>query len=326
MAVIKLAQDTSRLSISPWFDKGYVFKSLKLTEQLGDHIATGEIVLTSDGSDLQPIIKEELVTINYQQLVEHKLLEYDIVGYIYARRLLENEVHLSFIVAPNKEFSTESVVKEFKNMTIDQVISSIYPGEVKFLTKGDAFLSPDVSGPLDKLDQNGFTSLDLCYRLCRSYRKDSVYALGLEGLFVKDLTREPFEIYSEGDNMPIDLPKFGYYKEMEFESIPKKPSVNIQPRMYGTKYALTRKDFHADLMDVYQYNTRYLTDMKCRLRLRFNTRFPYFKLGDLVKHKNKHNFNKGKLYVVSWININIEFNNIVFDCELNSWEDTTIDH
>lgn len=323
--VIELAQGTSRISISPWSDKGYVFKSLKMMEQIGDKLASGEVALTSDGQDLSLILEENIIIINYEQkLSDNDLVTYDIVGYIYARKFLENEVQLKFVAAPNKEFSTESVVRKFSDMTIDQIISDIYPGELFIYTKDDKFLEPDVKGQLTDLDQNGLTRLDLCYTLCRSYRKDTVYGLGLEGLIIKDFTREPFEIYGEGDNIPTDSYSVNYFKEMEFKSIIKESSVNIQPRMYGFKYALTRKDFHSDLMDIYQYNTRYLTAMNSTLRLRFSTRFPKFKLGDMVRYTNKHDFNKGSLYIVTWININIDMNKIEFDCELSSCDETKL--
>lgn len=318
--------DNTWLEIYPWQSKGYLFKSMNLTEQIGDNIARGEVILTTDGTDLDPIINEDSIEIYYtQHITNSKPVHYDIKGFIYSKKLMENELYLYFIAAPDKNFSTKSLVREFKEKTLDQVIDEIYPGYICKLDNPS--IESDVKGPLNKLDQNGLTNLDLCYRLCRSYKKGSMYSLGLEGLILFNLENSnqiPYEIDGESDSAYLEPPKFGYYKEMEQESLSRDSSVNIQPRMYGTKYILTKKDFHSELADIYQYNTRFLTDMKSRVRLRFISRFPEFKIGNLVRFKNKHNFNKNRNYVVSWINIDIKLHKITFDCELNSWEDTCI--
>jgi NMD protein affecting ribosome stability and mRNA decay len=94
--------------------------------------------------------------------------------------------------------------------------------------------------------------------------------------------------------------------------------------MYGYKYDLVKNDFHSDLLSVYQYNERYTTNLKSRIKLRFSTRMPEFKIGDIVIYNNKYKFNKGKKYIVTYINIRINFNEVTFDCEISGWEDVVI--
>lgn len=336
MAAIKLAGGSSTLDVSPWFDNGYVFKELQMKEEIGDTIASGVIKLTSDGKNMSLINTQETLHISYNQIswkesdkneeASEGPVNYEIDGYIYHREFIENEIHLSFIAIKNKEFTTVSKVAKYK-VGIKKTIEALYPGRCEFWTTDDINqLLPDIDGPLEDLDQNGLTDYDFCRRLCRSYKRDSVYSFGLEGLFIKHIYRQRQwrMIYAESDCINLGMYDINYYKEMELDSKSVDKSKNINALMYGFKYDLVRTDFHSDLLSIYQYNEKYTTDLRCRIKLKFLNRLPRFKIGDLVKYKNKFKFNDGRMYVVTWMNFSITLNTIELECEISSWDNVTI--
>lgn len=337
MAAIKLGGENVTLNISPWFDSGYIFKSLEMREEIGDKIASGIVRLTSNGKNLSLINTENSLHISYTQLpwkesdkneeASEGVVNYEIDGYIYHKEFLENEVHLSFVAINNKEFTTVPKVAKYKDITIRDIIKSLYPGRCEFWTTDDINqLLPDMNDPVDSLDQNGMTDFDFCSRLCRSYKRDAVYSFGLEGLFIKHIYRgrQWRMIYGESDNINLGMYDINYYKEMDLEPEVRNKSVNLQSSMYGFKYDMVRTDFHSELLSIYQHNERYTTNLKCRLKLRFLNRLPKFKIGDLVKYKNKLKFNEGKMYVVTYMNFSIDRNTTELQCEISSWDDVTI--
>lgn len=324
MAAIKLGDQKTVLNITPWFDSGYVFKELEMQEEIGNRIANGVVKLTSDGTNLGMIVSQNTLTITFHQEVwQNKSVDYTITGWIYMRKHIENEAHLYFVAIPDNDFTITSKVAKYK-IGIKKTIKALYPGKKKFLDVNDVELEPDVPGNLDSLDQNGMNSFDFCSKLCRSYRKDAVYSFGLEGLFIKSIYRKPFIVYGESDCANTDMHDIMYHKEMDLDSKQRDKSVNISARMYGAKYEMTRGDFHSKLLSIYQYNERYTTNLKCQLKLRFLTRIPEFKIGDIIEFKNKISFNEGKRYIVTFIRFTIKGNEVLFDCQCSSWQDVSI--
>lgn len=311
---INLAGKNLTLDISPFMNSGYIFKRLRMREEIGDEIASGQVEMTTDGTDMSLISSQKTINILLKQLDGTK---YDITGYIYSRDFLSNEYTAKFIAIGDKEFTTVNKVAKYK-VGIKKTIQSLYPGKVDIKDN----IEPDVPGELLYLDQNGSTSLDFCSRLCRSYKKDTVYSFGLEGLSIKSINSKPIDppIVANSDCMVVDMYNLNYYKEMELSSEKKSKTENIQPRMYNFIYEVTKNDFHSDLLDIYQYNTRYFTDMYTRIKLRYSTQIPNFKIGDVVTFRDKYNFNR-KRYVVTRIDISIELNTTIFECELSGWED-----
>lgn len=331
MASINLANENSKLDVTPWFESGYIFKELTMREEIGGNLASGVIKLTSDGTDMSLINTQNTLDITYIQLPwddKEEQVEYKVKGYIYHKEFKENEIHMSFVAVSDRDFSTLSKMNTYENLSIDKVISDLYPDKdrIKFLDSNDQLLQPDMNEPLT-ITQNALTNLDFCKRLCRSYRKDSVFAFGLEGLFIKSIYRnppEPIEIVGESDSIVMGMFNMNDYKEMTMTEDPRELSVNLAPVMYGFDYYITRNDYYAELLKVYLYNTRYYTAMKCSMKLRFITRLPKFKLGDIVTYKDPHKFNQDRKYVVTFISIEIIRNEITMNCELSSWDDVRI--
>lgn len=324
MASIELAGGTSTLNITPWFDCGYRFNSLDMTESIGGKIGSGTVHLTSDGENINMAATETTINITFIQNSgnANSSVVYDIKGWIHMRKVIENEVYLSFITVNTNDFSVTSKVRKFKDKTLKDIIKELYPGEVLFQDD----IEPDVPGPLDSIDQNGHTDYDLCDRLCRSFKKDVVYSFGLEKLSLKPRDRKdkPYQIIAESNNVSLDLFNINYYKEMDLSPENKNKSVNIQAKMYGFKYVMSRIDFHTDLYEVYMHNDKYFTDMKCTLILKYHHKIPDFKIGDIVIYENKFNFNKDKKYIVSSIEFKIDNNKIDLICSCNSWEDVNM--
>lgn len=326
MAAIELAGGNATLNVTPWMDSGYVFNDLIMQEEIGDNIAYGKVNLTSDGNSLDLMLSQDTLNINLTALIWQNVQPiWNITGWIYRREMLENDIILHFVAIPNDDFTITSKVQKYK-LPIKDVIKDLYPGTVKFLDSNDSELEPDVKGNLEDLDQNGMTSFDFCSRLCRSYRKDAIYYFGLEGLFIKNIYRNPpcYTVYEEADAIPLSSHSVNYYKEMNLDSVQRDKSVNISAKMYGWKYDTVRTDFHSDLMQIYQYNERYTTNLKSDLLFRFSTRLPEFKTGDQIIYENKLKFNKGKKYIVTKQIFSIDLNDIRAEVYASSWEDPSM--
>lgn len=181
------------VNFTPWFDTGYRLEYLKLYEELGGKLPSGRIVLSSDASQkgLELYSKEYTghLTIEKEGGVTHEI---DL--FIHTRSIKKNTVTLEFICVPDNKFFTEKITLTHDDIT--NTITSLYPG------KQDIRCETDIQGGDIKFYQNAETNADLLTRLCMSFKKQSIFAFGWEGLLIKDTVGkdsqdndEPYMIY-----------------------------------------------------------------------------------------------------------------------------------
>lgn len=167
----------------PWFDKdkGHCkFTSLQLYEELCGQIAYGMIELVHDGSDvaLKLITDQYTGDLTIKDEKEGGLI-YEIPIFIVNREFSKNYIKLNFICIKNKSFAFDLHSSEWTD--IGNTIKSLYPGN------SDIRVDSDIQNSKIKYFQNNETDLDFISRLCWSYKKESVFSFGWEGLMIKEI-------------------------------------------------------------------------------------------------------------------------------------------
>ena len=170
------------LDFQPWFDKDkghYKFTSVHLYEELGGQIAYGSMHMIHDGSD----VALKLITDQYTGEITLKDekengLEYKIPIFITDKEFEKNYLNIEFLCIKDKSFIFNVHSSEWKD--IKNTIESIYPG------KKDIRIETDIQNSKLKYFQNNETDIDFLIWLCYSYRRQSIFTFGWEGLMIKD--------------------------------------------------------------------------------------------------------------------------------------------
>lgn len=189
-----------QVGVDKWFDAGFIFTSLSMEEVIGGRFATGKIRMHSSGSD------EALKMITDQKDIDLTLGDantgpsLNIHGVITKRDYFDTSVVLEFECIPDIDFSRRKTIMTYDD--IDTAIKSLWKGKIENRTQTDL-----PSGI--KFHQANEYDCEYLGTLCGSYKKDTIFALGLDGLLIKDLIGkdstghdEPYWIITgKGDTM-----------------------------------------------------------------------------------------------------------------------------
>lgn len=167
----------------PWTDQKCRITRLQIIEQLGGKIPNGEIdMILGNDPDTEEMITEQ--TTGTISIVDEKEngLSYNIDVYITDRNYYENILNIKFVCIKDPDFFIKRITTEHQG-GIKSTIQSLYPGPT------DIRIEP--SGNDDTvIYQICETGYEICRRLCYSYKDQSIFAFGWDGLLIKDLCGE----------------------------------------------------------------------------------------------------------------------------------------
>ena len=171
------------VEILPWMEKGFKFISLNCEEVVGGTMAHGrvEMVYVPDQKDdnSEMIVSESEVTIKLGTTTEGVVLR--IKGIITSRSYLKNFFTFEFSCFPRPEFWTHR--GNLVTTSIKGAIESLWGDTSRIDYRGTETDLPE------GITFSQASEYDYLYlqRLCKSYKKDTIFAFGLDGLLIKDL-------------------------------------------------------------------------------------------------------------------------------------------
>lgn len=284
------------VDFKPWFDTGYTFTKLHLYEELGGRISGGEMDMEMDGS--QEALK--LITDQYtgKLTIEKEGGNiYNIDIFITSRKFFNNFLTITFVCIQDKKFYTDLITTTYSD--IDSALKEIYPGKL------DIRCSSDINNGV-KIFQNSETNYSLCTKLAYSYKHNTVFAFGWEGLLIKEIigidstgNKEPY--WSITGNTQLhqkDSYKFDYNKKLYYKPInPWETNDSGEEAPYGNlqakncrvvqnynDYQIVGTDYY-QLMDNSWFNKRLMnSELYTTFRV-VDFDFPRYKIGDVLKYK-----------------------------------------
>ena len=170
------------IDFEPWFKKSYKLEYIHIYEQLGGSLANGNMRLSHNGSDeaLEIIEKEYTGTITIEREGENggEGTKFEIPIFITARSFFDNYLDIEFVCIKDGSFVRDEVTNTYTDIT--SAITSTYKG------KCDIRIETDIQGGDIKYYQNHETGYSFLPRICNSFKKQSIFAFGWEGLLIKD--------------------------------------------------------------------------------------------------------------------------------------------
>lgn len=291
------------IDFKPWFDTGYVFTKLHMFEELGGQVAYGEIDMELDGSEaaLDLITNQHTGTLTIEK-EEGNIYNIDI--FITSRKYFKNNASLSFICINNKNFFTELVSGEWTDITT--ALDALYPG------KKDIRCESDINNGVT-IFQNSESNYSLCKKLAYSFKHNTIFAFGWEGLLIKEIigidsggNKEPyFTISGNVDLHQIDSYNFNYNKKLYHKpfnpwetledgttaAYPELQAKNNRVVQFYNDYCIVGTDYY-QLMDNYWFNLRYMnSDMYTSFRV-VDLDMPKYKIGDVLTYKREEQESK----------------------------------
>lgn len=276
------------VTILPWTDNGYKFITLDCEEVLGGTCAHGRIQMVNAGNDeaLEMVTKENKVEVTLGTTELGSVLEFS--GIITHREYLHNFLTIEFTCMPDVDFWTRKGTLVSEN--IDSAIKSLWRGKTDIRTSSDL---PE--GMV--FNQSSEYDYEFLQTLCKSYRKDAIFAFGLEGLLIKDLVG----IDSTGEKEP-NLLMMGNTNVIQ--DTDHRFSLNYDPRLYmkpenlgsllkskyweiwtfDNIYKFLGKDYSI-LQENKMNNDRiYKSKMYSQLQVMHTNFLQSYRLGDVVKY------------------------------------------
>jgi len=169
------------IEFKPWTDNKCRITRLQMIEQLGGEIPNGEIdmILSDDDETEKLITSQNTGTIS---ILDEKPygLKYETQVYITEREYYNNILNIKFVCIDNLDFFIKRVTT-YHQGGIRSTIESLYPG------KSDIRIEPSWNDEETPLYQNCETGYEMCKRLCYSYKDNSIFAFGWDGLLLKDM-------------------------------------------------------------------------------------------------------------------------------------------
>ena len=298
------------VTILPWTDKGFKFYVLDCREVLGGDIACGSIKMMHDGNEeaLKMITDENTVEIRLGSLELGDTMT--IKGIITNRKYHKNLLDIEFSCIPDLDFVINRGTLSYND--IDTAIKSLWRGEI------DNRTSTDLPSGIE-LNQAGEKDRDFLRTLCESYKKDTIYAFGLEGLLIKDIVgidstghKEPYWTVLGGADMIQDKGpgndryrlNYDYRLYLKPEDPWETPvSKNLGTRIFDNKYMITHSDY--TIMRENLYNNQRILNSKMynQLHLIHTNFFQSYRLGDVVNYKRAGESDKVPfvIYIISEI-------------------------
>lgn len=280
------------VSVLPFTDSGYKFITLDCEETIGGKIAGGLLTMVHDGNSEAHKLITEQETVDIELGTTKTGVIMTVHGTIMSRHYYRNFLNIEFMCAPEKSFFTDRGQLVFDN--IDSAIKSLWKGKLDIRTKTD--LPNGIS-----LNQAGELNNKFLGTLCGSYKKNTIYALGLDCLLIKDLigidstgNKEPYlPLLGEGCNVvqgednKFNL-NYDYklYKSPEdpWKEVTSDPSLNISAQIFNNKYRLIHKDYNILRENLYNNQKLYNSRMYNNLQVTNTVCLQKFRLGDVVKY------------------------------------------
>lgn len=287
--IYKNSNDIS-IEITPWTNTGYKFTKINMIESIGGSIATGEIVLESDGSkeSLELITKEYTGKLIIKDEKDGGFV-YEIELFLTKKSYIKNYLTLTFLCIKDKKFITDLLISEWDD--INSAIKSLYQGKV------DIRVNSDVGNGI-KIFQGAETSYSLCTKLAMSFKRGIIFAYGWEGFLLKDVVGEgepnvsmgpqsgifnitPYEL--EYDKFLYNIPVNPWSPE-DGEESDVTPLYNSNLTDYSNYYCIGVK--YEPLLMNYLFNKRYTKNTLYSSIKTVIRGLPPYKLGDVIVFKD----------------------------------------
>ena len=291
------------LEFAPWTDDAkFLLTCIHIQESLGGGLAGGSIDLRLDATDesaLKFITEQNTGIIRIKDNKENGL-SYEIPVCIHTRNHLLDTLHLDVLCVPSLDFITKKNTVSFDD--IDSAIDKLYQGVKDIRTKPDSGVAnqPEI--------QRCRSDYDFCNYLCKSYKKDSVFCFGWEGLMIKDRIginsfgdeEESTKIYmvNGGSMTAASTQKMTYNSDLTEQRKPffpfedseisltqddysdKEPQ-NVTSMMFGEEYHIVGKDYKAHIEN-WKHNSKLLsTDLYYNIKIK-GVDIPKYKIGDVI--------------------------------------------
>lgn len=289
------------VDFDPWFRKGLRFTSIHLYEELGGSLAFGTMELLHAGSKeaLDLIEKERTGTITLDKKDGGWI--YNIPVFITSLSSFRNSVSIEFVCCPLKDFWT--VKKQVSwEQDVTETIKSLFPGKV------DIRCESDIQAPDLVFYQNKETDLELLTRLCYSFKRDSIFSFGWEGLMIKETmgekdstgkTEPNLVLISGGDFQQVSADDYKYNptlyhlpinvwedseKRVALEDYTEKEPRNLRViKKFGSTYIMRTPYYQ--LEENFLYNQAYMdSEMTRTITLVNNVTMPKYKIGDVLEY------------------------------------------
>jgi len=281
------------IDIDPWFNivdgnRLFILTFIRFREEIGGELAGGEMELVSNMSP------EALEMFNTQKTGTIEIQSDYNEGNVYKIPFLvidismtgNNKVKIKFVCLPeSSSFLVTYRSNIFEKADIRKTIESLYPGEKKITCE------TDIQNSSLTFYQNNEVDKDICTKLCYSYKKDSVFAYGLEGLLIKEVT-----ISDETSNIVLgniynlvggfENGQYNTTYNPEIYSTSKDlnlQSSNISAIMKYGNLSYIGKDY-AELDEIRKYNRdTYRSDLFMNITMSTSLALPTYRLGDVLK-------------------------------------------
>jgi len=172
------------VNLQPWFQNSFKLDWIKIHEELGGKPATGRMGLTyvGDGTSIE-FFKEKYKTgdleIRHVESGMKRIIKLCVYSYV---QFSNNYFEAKFCCINKLDFYNEKITLYYDDPIAD-VINSLYPWKKSIKIKSDISKDP-------RYFQNNETNADFCTKLCYSFKRDCIFAYGMEGLLLKDTMGE----------------------------------------------------------------------------------------------------------------------------------------
>lgn len=308
------------VEILPWMDKGFKLISLDCKESIGGKEACGrvEMVYIPDREDnnSKMITDESEVTIKLGTVKSGVRLI--IKGIITDRSYLKNLFTFEFSCFPRLDFWTHRGTLVSTN--IKDAIINLWGDKKTIDFRGTESDLPDgiVFSQASKYDYNYLQVL------CESYKKNTIFAFGLEGLLIKDLVgidsannKEPNWVIMGNtpdaiQDLGIEEDRFELTYDPKLYMSPEDPwgdeEDSVKSKYWGVTtfdntYRLTGKDESLLRENKFWNDKIYNSYMYNQIRLKHTVSLQMYRLGDVVKYYRAGEKDKipWKTYIISGI-------------------------
>lgn len=289
------------LSFSPWTDESlFTITKIHISEELGGKIAYGSIELLSTGGKKYDDCLKLITDQNTGTLVISDKKEggvtYEIPIFITSRVHVKYSLKLDVVCLKDINFLT-------KRTSIDYTdIKDAINQQKTFIGNINLEVDPDSGVDGLKEYQHNESGYSLCTRLCSAYKRDSVYAFGWEGLFIKDIKEErdcvmlknkQAVITSTGQKFKYNadlnfLPFNPYESDIEDQTSTLKDyseyaPTNISSVVFRESYNLIHSKYSDHLSNMIYNNRLYNTNLYTSFRIKTRDIPSDYKLGDIVE-------------------------------------------
>lgn len=290
------------ISLEPWFSSSYGFTMIHLYEELGGRVSSGEAVLMHDGTGKALKLVD---TENYGTLTISKEggLIYKIPIFIYKKEYdyIRNYLNISFLCGiTKKDFVANLHTSTWKD--IRAAINALYPGKV------DIRCESDIQNKELTYYQNRETDADFLRTLCSSWKRNSIFTFGWEGLMIKE-TRGKLnsygqvegylEIHGESQLTQLDNHEFRYQPELykllknpwedkdgtqkEFKDYTDLEPINLRILKRYDKQVFVKTDY-LPLVENREFNNLYMGSSYFQHFRVTDQDIPKYKIGDVLKY------------------------------------------